>query len=85
MTTQNPAIEKYGWTAVPRKVSALLELSEAKGLAPTISTAEMVVPNSPLSQKIHEYAKAALDIEPYHHSMRVYYYGQPNVSTNPSL
>lgn len=71
----NPAIEKYGWTAVPRKVEDLLKLSEATGPAKPVSVSSIQLPDSPLVQAVHSFAKKELDIEPFNHSMRVYYYG----------
>lgn len=71
----NPAIEKYGWTAVPHKVSSLLEQSESKGPAPTIDISSVPLPSSPLSKAVHEYAQRELPVETFNHSMRVFYYG----------
>ena len=81
MAHRNPAVEKYGWTAVPRKVSDLLQLSEASGSPSTLSIADIAVPNTPLAAKIQEYAKDELPIKTYHHSMRVYYYGSNPLSS----
>jgi cyanamide hydratase len=71
----NPAIEKYGWTAVPHKVADLLAQSEAKGPAPAISASSISLPSSPLSKAVHEYAQRELPVETFNHSMRVFYYG----------
>jgi hypothetical protein len=71
----NPAIEKYGWTAVPRKVETLLQQSEASGPAHPISVSSIKLPDSPLVKVVHEHAKKELAIETFNHSMRVYYYG----------
>ncbi|KAG4441186.1 hypothetical protein IFR05_003304 [Cadophora sp. M221] len=73
----NPAIEKFGWTAVPRKLSTLLEQSQASsGPAKPISVSSISLPDSPLAKAVHEYAKKDLATETYNHSMRVFYYGQ---------
>jgi cyanamide hydratase len=77
----NPAIEKYGWTAVPRKVEILLQQSEASGLAKPISVSSIKLPNSELVEAVYEYAKKELAVETFNHSMRVYCYG---ISPNPS-
>jgi cyanamide hydratase len=69
------AIEAYGWTAVPRKVSALLSQSQATGPAPALSISSLPVPTTPLSTAVNEYAKKELSIETYNHSLRVYSYG----------
>jgi cyanamide hydratase len=71
----NPAIEKYGWTAVPRKVELLLEQSEASNPAKPIPASSIKLPDSTLVKAVHEYAKKELAIETFNHSMRVYYYG----------
>jgi cyanamide hydratase len=71
----NPAIEKYGWTAVPRKISTLLEQSQVSGPAPSILVSSIPLPSSPLCKAIHEYAKRGLPTETFNHSLRVFYYG----------
>jgi cyanamide hydratase len=74
-TMSNPAIEKYGWTAVPRKVSTLLEQSEASGDAPAILVSSIPLPSSSLSNAVREHAQRELPVETFNHSMRVFYYG----------
>lgn len=76
MSVTNSAIEKYGWTAVPRKVSALLSQSEVSSSAPQFLLSDFPLPDTELATKVHEYAKQELDIKTYHHSMRVFYYGK---------
>jgi len=71
----NPAIENYGWTAVPRKISALLEHSHASGDAPAVAVSSIPIPSSPLSKSVFEYAQRELPIETFNHSIRVFYYG----------
>jgi hypothetical protein len=72
----NPAVEKYGWTAVPRDVGTLLQQSQASsGPAKYIAASSIKLPDSPLVQAVHEYAKKELPLETFNHSMRVYYYG----------
>lgn len=71
----NPAIEMYGWTAVPRKVSDLLQQSQASGPAPAISVSSTPLPSSALSKAVHEHAQRELPIETFNHTMRVFYYG----------
>jgi cyanamide hydratase len=77
----NPAVEKYGWIAVPRKVELLLQQSEASGPAKPISVSSIQVPDSALVKAVHEYTKKELAIETFNHSMRVYYYGIPPTAT----
>jgi len=72
----NPAIETYGWTAVPRKVETLLRQSQISGPAKPMSVSSVKLPDSPLVKAVHEYAKKELPIETFNHSMRVFYYGQ---------
>ena len=72
----NPAIEKYGWTAVPRKVSTLLSQSTVSGSAKPISVSSIPLPDSALATQVQEYAKRELSVETYNHSMRVFYYGK---------
>jgi len=61
------AIEAYGWTAVPRSVTALLAQSQATGPAPYIPITSLPIPTTPLSTAVNAYAK--------NHSLRVYSYG----------
>jgi len=76
------AIEKYGWTAVPRKVETLLQESHVSsaGLAKPIAVSSIKIPDSPLAIAVHKYAKKELPTETFHHSMRVFYYGQAILS-----
>jgi cyanamide hydratase len=72
----NPAIEKYGWTAVSRDVGTLLQQSQtSSGPAKYIAASSIKLPDSPLVKVVHEYAKKELPLETFNHSMRVYYYG----------
>jgi cyanamide hydratase len=73
---QNPAVEAYGWDAVPRKVETLLSESTASSSpAKPIAVSSIKVPDSELAVKVKEYAQKELPVETFHHSMRVYYYG----------
>lgn len=75
-TSQNPAIEAYGWEAVPRKVETLLSESTASSSpAKPIAVSSTKLPDSELAVKVKEYAQKELPVETFHHSMRVYYYG----------
>jgi len=76
LTMSNPAIEAYGFTAVPRKTATLLTLSKASSATPKpLSPSTLALPSSPLATQIHRYAKQELPIETYNHSLRVYFYG----------
>jgi len=67
-------VEKYGWTAVPRKMSTLLEQSQASsGPAKPTCTSSIVVPDTALANEISDYAKAELPLQTFNHSMRAYY------------
>jgi len=69
-------VKAYGWTAVPRKFSALLALSPTTTKpAPSLTASSLPIPSGPLAQAVHAYAQKELPIEVYHHSMRVYTYG----------
>ncbi|CZS90863.1 hypothetical protein WAI453_003926 [Rhynchosporium graminicola] len=77
----SPAVEEFSWTAVPRKLSTLLEQSLASSTAAKpISVASISLPDSPLAKEVHKYAKQELSTETYNHSMRVFYYGQAILS-----
>lgn len=73
----NPAVEKYGWTAVPVDLKTLLSQVDAfsKPAAP-VSVSSIPLPDSSLAKEVHKYAQKELPVETFHHSMRVYYYGQ---------
>ena len=72
----NPAVEAYGWTAVPRDLTALISSqSQATGPPKPILASSVVVPGTVLAKEVLEYAKKELPIEVFNHSMRVYYYG----------
>ncbi|KAK0104721.1 hypothetical protein ONS95_004993 [Cadophora gregata] len=73
----NPAIQEFGWTAVPRRMSTLLKQSQRSAQAPQpISVSSVSLPNSHLAKAVHDFAKTELSTETYNHSMRVFYYGQ---------
>jgi cyanamide hydratase len=71
----NPAIEEYGWTAAPRKVSTLLEQSQASGDAPPVSVSPIPLPSSPFCNAVREHVQRELPVETFNHSMRVFYCG----------
>ncbi|RDL42116.1 Cyanamide hydratase [Venustampulla echinocandica] len=76
-STPNPAIEKYGWTAVPRDIETLLQQqSSASGVAPDISASSITLPESAVAKAVLQYAQQELAIETFNHSMRVFYYGK---------
>ena len=83
----NPSIAAYGFTAVPRSVTALLSLSTASADSPAvpITISSIPIPSSPLAIKVQEYAQKELAVETFNHSMRVYYYGIRFSSFCPSF
>ncbi|TVY48272.1 Cyanamide hydratase [Lachnellula occidentalis] len=72
----DPSIAAYGFTAVPRSVTALLALSTAStSPAKPIAISSIPLPSSELARKVQEYAEKELPVETFNHSMRVYYFG----------
>ncbi|MCJ1289114.1 hypothetical protein MMC34_000646 [Xylographa carneopallida] len=70
-------ILEHGFTAVPRDVDGKL-LKGAKNVKDpvSLSTKDIEFPAEPLVQKVQDYARAHLNEQTFHHSMRVYYYGR---------
>ncbi|KAJ9201300.1 hypothetical protein DTO164E3_3607 [Paecilomyces variotii] len=72
-------VETYGFTAVPSSAETLLNSSTpypAPSSPPApISVSDIPIPNTPLAQRIHDYAKSHLPEPTYNHSLRVYLYG----------
>lgn len=77
-TTTDP-ITAYGFTAVPSSASLLLKssiLSPPPSSPPgPVAVSGIPIPNTPLVQRINEYAKKHLPDYTYNHSIRVYLYG----------
>ena len=72
---QPSPVQEYGFSSVPRSVSALLG-GKSNNVSPTaISVTEYPLPSSTLATAVHDYARKALPKETYHHSMRVFFYG----------
>jgi cyanamide hydratase len=70
-------IKTYGFSALPRSTTALLA-SRVDPKQPTELTVEDIpLPESPLVEKVVEYARRELPVETFNHSMRVFYYGMP--------
>ena len=68
-------IQEYGFAAVPRSVSNLLD-GKTNNVSPTpIVITDIPIPSSTLATAVHDYARKALPKETYHHSMRVFFYG----------
>lgn len=76
MSSPNPAIEEYGWHAVPISPQTLLAQSATadKPAAPLAIT-DTPLPSSPLADAVLKYAREELGVETFKHSMRVFYYG----------
>ena len=74
----------HGWTAVPRDPSVLLKDSSAS--EPKLWTVdEIALPDSPLAKEVLAYAKRELNEQTFNHSMRVYYYGEDDISGTHGL
>jgi cyanamide hydratase len=67
-------IELYGFTAVPRSLSKLLETT-AENPPAKVAAKEIAVPDSEIARKVYAYAKEHLSEQTFNHSMRVFYYG----------
>jgi len=67
-------IELYGFTAVPRSLSKLLETTAGNPPA-KVAAKEIAVPDSEIARKVYAYAKEHLSEQTFNHSMRVFYYG----------
>ncbi|KAL1885570.1 hypothetical protein Plec18167_001065 [Paecilomyces lecythidis] len=79
MITKIDPVEVYGFTPVVSSAEALLK-SSAPYPAPSsppvpISVSDIQIPNTPIAQRIHDYAKSHLPEPVYNHSIRVYLYG----------
>lgn len=69
----NP-ISQYGFTAVPRSQSKILD-PVASNPPAKVSASEITLPSTDLAQKVYAYAKEHLIEQTFNHSMRVFYYG----------
>ncbi|KAJ5157958.1 uncharacterized protein N7500_007609 [Penicillium coprophilum] len=75
MCPSNNPISAYGFTAVVSSAAALLAIDPPATPAPSITVAEVPAPDTPLAQRINEYAKSHLPEPTYNHSLRVYHFG----------
>lgn len=69
------AVELYGWEALPRDVSEVLQGRKSNRNPEPQTVAGIKLPETPLAQSVLKYAKQELNSGTYNHSMRVYYYG----------
>lgn len=68
--------ETFGWPAVPRSFSKVLETERSSNAsARSVKIDEVQLPDCDLAKRILEYAKNELEERTFSHSMRVYYYG----------
>jgi HD domain protein, cyanamide hydratase family len=72
--SDNP-ISAYGLTAVLSSATTLLATDPPATPAPFIAVTEVPTPETPLTQRINEYAKSHLPEPTYNHSLRVYHFG----------
>lgn len=67
----------YGWTAVPRDPKVLLSGNLYIHRTNPLMVKDIYFPSDDgLVATIRKYAKAKLSLPTFHHSMRVYYFGQ---------
>lgn len=71
-----PAPAEYGWQSVPRSQEAVLKLRSKSAAAQSTKLEDSPVPSSKLAKEVQDYARQELIPETFHHSMRVYHYGQ---------
>ena len=72
-------VKEHGWTAVPRDPCALLNgKKNVKDPKPRY-VQNITVPQTPLANAVHDYAKRKLIEQTFNHSMRVYFYGSPPI------
>lgn len=70
----NP-VEAFGFSAVPRSLSKLLENTDKKNNRPLL-VEDLPLPHSDnVAKKAHEYAKEHLSQQTFNHSMRVFLWG----------
>lgn len=72
--SDNP-ISAYGLTAVLSSATTLLATYPPATPASFIAVTEVPTPETPLTQRINEYAKSHLPEPTYNHSLRVYHFG----------
>ena len=79
--SKDDIIENYGYTAVERNVEPLIQKlkDEGKINANPVFVKDIEMANTPLVKKVMEFAQHELPIEVFNHSMRVYYYGKPDI------
>ena len=64
---------EYGFDPLPRNPEKILEGHNKD--SPYISIDEIAVPDTPVVRAVEAYVKRELSPRTYHHSVRVYYYG----------
>lgn len=71
------SVPLHGWTAVPRDPKVLLSGSSYIHKPSALLVKDIYFPSDDgLVATIQEYAKAKLSPPTFHHSMRVYYFGE---------
>ena len=74
-------LQNYGWTAVPRDPSALLDGKKNVNDPKAHCVQSITVPQTPLAKAVYDYAKRQLNEQTFNHSMRVYFYGTPSTES----
>ena len=68
-------VKTHGWSAVPRDPSVLLDGKKNIKDPESHNVQGISVPDTPLANAVHDYARRELNEQTFNHSMRVYYYG----------
>jgi cyanamide hydratase len=71
--------DKYGWNAVHRSLDKLIADRIDPQPSKPVKVEDIPLPDDELSQQVMKYAKENLSAETFNHSMRVYYYGSPQL------
>ncbi|KAI8820424.1 uncharacterized protein EV422DRAFT_496796 [Fimicolochytrium jonesii] len=86
MSHQDPTIERYGFTAVPRDPDVLFkDHPTASGPHPRqdpFELADFPIPETPLAKAVHEFVQKELDPPTVAHSHRVFFFGLALVRTH---
>ena len=72
-------IKLYGWTALPRDPSAILNGKTNVRSPQPVTVDSVSLPNTELAKEVMIYARKELSEATFNHSLRVYYYGRLNL------
>jgi cyanamide hydratase len=75
-------VEVNGWTSIPANAGDIFGDKPFINVPEALSIDEIKLPiDDPIVEKTLRYAKTALPIETFNHSMRVYYYGMQHCAS----